>query len=101
MAKVIGASTIPCPREAVLQSEEMIGKQLFLYEGGGGDTVHCLNGGAAIVWLLCDGEKDTSEIAKQISDEFELPGDQTLLEVQETIQRFKSLNLLDNRSIVH
>ena len=96
MVKVKGASIIPQPREAVLQSEEMIGKQLFLYEGGGGDTVHCLNGGAAIVWLLCDGERDTVEIAKQISDELELPRDQTLLEVQEAVEQFESLNLLES-----
>ena len=96
MVKVKGASIIPQPREAVLQSEEMIGKQLFLYEGGGGDTVHCLNGGAAIIWLLCDGEKDTAEIAKQISDEFELSRDQTLLEVQEAVEQFESLNLLES-----
>ncbi len=96
MAKVIGASTIPRPREEVVKSEEMIGKQLFLYEGESGDTVHCLNGGAAIVWLLCDGEKDTAEIAKQISDEFELSRDQTLLEVQEAVEQFESLNLLES-----
>ena len=96
MAKVISASTIPRPRDAVLQSEEMIGKKLFLYKGGGGDTVHCLNGGAAIVWLLCDGEKDTAEIARQISDEFELSLDQTLLEVQEAVEQFESLNLLES-----
>ena len=96
MSKVKGASIIPQLREAVLQSEEMIGKQLFLYEGGGGDTVHCLNGGAAIVWLLCDGERNTVEIAKQISDEFELRRDQTLLEVQEAVEQFESLNLLES-----
>ena len=95
MPKVKSASTSPRPREEVVKSEEMIGKQLFVYEGGGGDTVHCLNGGAAIVWLLCDGEKDTAEIAKQISDEFELSLDQTLSDVQEAIERFQSLNLLE------
>lgn len=95
MSKVISASTIPRPREEVVKSEEMIGKQLFIYEEGSGDTVHCLNGGAAIIWLLCDGKKDTAEIARQISDELELPRDQTLLEVQEAVERFESLNLLE------
>ena len=96
MSKIRGASTIPRPKEEVVNSEEMIGKQLFIYERGGGDTVHCLNGGAAIVWLLCDGEKDTAEIARQISDEFELSLDQTLLEVQEAVEQFESLNLLES-----
>lgn len=96
MSKVGGASTIPRLKEEVVKSEEMIGKQLFLYEGGGGDTVHCLNGGAAIVWLLCDGERDTVEIARQISDELKLPRDQTLLEVQEAVKQFESLNLLES-----
>ena len=95
MVKVKGASIIPQPREAVLQSEEMIGKQLFLYEGEEGDVVHCLNGGAAIVWLLCDGEMDTSKIARRISDEFSLPKGKALLEVREIIEQFESLNLLE------
>ena len=96
MSKVRSASTIPRPKEAVLQSEEMIGKQLFVYEGGGGDNVHCLNGGAAIVWLLCDGERNTEEIPRKISDELQLPRDQTLLDVQEAVEQFESLNLLEN-----
>ena len=96
MSKVVSTSTIPRPREEVIKSEEMIGKQLFVYEGGGGDTVHCLNGGAAIVWLLCDGERSTAEIARKISDELELPLDQTLLEVQEAVEQFETLNLLES-----
>ena len=96
MSKVVSTSTIPRPREEVIKSEEMIGKQLFVYEGGGGDTVHCLNGGGAIVWLLCDGERSTAEIARKISDELELPLDQTLLEVQEAVEQFETLNLLES-----
>ena len=95
MANTVNTSIIPRPREEVVQSEEMIGKQLFLYEGEEGDVVHCLNGGAAIVWLLCDGEMDTSKIARRISDEFSLPMEKALLEVREVIEQFESLNLLE------
>ena len=53
MTELKSTVTKPRPRQDIINSEEMIGKQLFLYAGDDGDEIHCLNGGAAIIWLLC------------------------------------------------
>ena len=96
MALVQNSTTIPLPRNDIVESEEMIGKQLFLYENSNGDEIHCLNGGAAIIWLLCDGNRDMHEIAREISEEFDLPQERTLAEVHETVAQFQFLNLLES-----
>lgn len=95
MALVQNSTTIPLPRSDIVESEEMIGKQLFLYENSNGDEIHCLNGGAAIIWLLCDGNRDLHEIAREISEEFSLPQDEALAQVNDAVAQFQSLNLLE------
>jgi Coenzyme PQQ synthesis protein D (PqqD) len=54
-----------------------------------------LNSGAAMVWLLCDGNRDLGEISRQISSAGSLPQEQVLLQVQETVAQFQALGLLE------
>ena len=83
----------PLPRKDIVDSEEMIGQQLFLHDENAGH-VHCLNGGAAIIWLLCDGKRDFEGIAGEIASAYRLSEHNVLTEVQETLTQFQSLNLL-------
>ena len=83
----------PHPRSTIVDSEEVIDKRLFLYDDSSGD-VHALNGGAAMVWLLCDGTRDLESIAREITSYFELPGQEVLVQVQEAVVQFQELGLL-------
>lgn len=95
MTKLQSLPTNPFPRRDIVESEELIGKQLFLYDENIGD-VHCLNSGAAIIWLLCDGKRGLVSIAKAISSAYGLAESQVLPEVQGAVAQFQSLNLLES-----
>ena len=90
-----GLAMKPHPRSAIVDSEEVIGEQLFLYDDSSGE-VHTLNGGAAAVWLLCDGTRDLKSIANEIAFYFELPGQEVLAQVQEAVGQFQEVGLLES-----
>ncbi len=83
----------PHPRSDIVDSERDVGEEVFLYNERSGD-VHTLAGGAALVWLLCDGMRDLKSIANEIGSYFELPEHEVLPKVQESIAEFQSLGLL-------
>ena len=59
------------------------------------NEVHCLNGTAARVWALCDGEKTVSQIARlAVSDEVEPDVAETLVWV--ALDQFAERQLLEN-----
>lgn len=78
-------------------AEEQIGDELFLHDGDNPRTVHVLNGGAAIVWYLCDGTRDLNAIVDEISSSFSVPRSQALVDVQEAVAQFETLGLLAER----
>ncbi len=43
------------------------------------NEVHCLNGSAARVWALCDGQRTISEIAQQLGSDLEPDAAETLV----------------------
>jgi hypothetical protein len=43
------------------------------------NQVHCLNGSAARVWTLCDGERTATEIARQLGSDLEPEGAEALV----------------------
>ena len=57
--------------------------------------VYCLNGSAAIIWLLIDGSRDLAGITKEISDAFTRPECEVLAEVRKAVEHLQSLNLLE------
>ena len=93
MEKLQDLGMKPCPRSDIVDSEQDIGEEVFLYDDSSGD-VHTLNGGAAQIWLLCDGTPDMPSIAREIAANFELPEQEVLPKVQDTIGEFQALGLL-------
>jgi hypothetical protein len=74
----------------------LIEQELFLQDYSNKDSgLHCLNNGAAVIWLLCDGTRDVESIAGEIATTFRLPRQQVLTEVQETVTQFQTLGLLE------
>ena len=84
----------PASRGHIIESEELLGEELFLYNETNG-AVHTLNSGAAMVWLLCDGIRDLKEIAQEIASTNRLPEGQVLPEVQAAVAQFQTLGLLE------
>lgn len=84
----------PRPKEDLVESEELVGQQLFLYDEAI-NAVHQLNEGAAIVWLLCDGDRDVKSIAEEIAETYSLSEQQVLTQVQEAVAHFQELDLLE------
>ena len=60
------------------------------------NEVHCLNGTAARVWALCDGEHTVSEIAKQLGTDLS-PSDAEAL-VWCALDQFTEKQLLEDNS---
>jgi len=85
---------IPLAKQGV--AEELVEGELFLYDRNNGGVVHCLNGGAAIIWFLCDGTRNVAVMAAEIATISELPEQQILVEVQETVTQFRALDLLES-----
>ena len=81
----------PKTRDAI--SEEFVNDELFLYDEDSGE-VHCLNSGAAMVWLLIDGERDAKGIAAEISTVSEMSKGQIVKEVKQAISDFQEQGLL-------
>jgi PqqD family protein of HPr-rel-A system len=90
----VGPVTKPAPKPDIVQSEEVIGDELFLYDNATG-AVHTLNSGAAMVWLLCDGQRDEVEISQEIAAANDLPAEQVLPQVREAVAQFRTLGLLE------
>jgi hypothetical protein len=82
----------PFPKSGV--REELIGQELFLYDQDNNQAVHCLNSGAALIWLLCDGTRGVESIAEEIVTASSLPKQEILADVQKTVDQFQTLGLL-------
>ena len=64
------------PQPKITVQERQMGQDLCLFDSlDARQPVHILNDGAAIVWLLCDGERSVPSIAGEIADNFALPAD--------------------------
>ncbi len=70
-------------------------QDMFLYDEHTG-TVHQLNGGAAMVWLLCDGSRDLMSMAEEIASTSNMSTTDVLPDVRETVSQFQTLGLLDD-----
>ncbi len=93
METVPHAASKPCTKSEL--TEEWIDQEIFLYDPENGDAVQCLNSGAALIWLLCDGTRDEEGIAREIAAAFGLPNQQVLGQVQETVEQLSTLNLME------
>ena len=82
------------PKINIVESEELIGHELFLYDDCS-ETVYTLNGGATMIWLLCDGNRDIQSIAGEIAMTDTLSETEVLDQVWETVEEFESLGLIE------
>ena len=95
---VIGAArdlpTKPLPKDSV--HERFIDQELFLFDSEDSScTVHTLNGGAALIWYLCDGARDVQSIAHEIATYFDRSEQEVLPDVRAAVARFHELSLLE------
>ncbi len=58
------------------------------------NEVHCLNGTAARVWTLCDGERTVSEIARLLGSDFESDAAEAV--VLSALEQFTEKHLLED-----
>ena len=85
---------MPVSKKSIVESEELLGQELFLYDVSNG-AVHTLNNGAAMVWLLCDGTRELGDIAREVVATCGLPQQEVLAQVHETVVQFQALGLLE------
>ena len=85
---------IPDPKSSIVESEELLGEELFLYDESSG-AVHTLSSGAAMIWLLCDGARDLESITEEIRSVSQTPTELILPQVQEAVAQFQTLGLLE------
>ncbi|MDP2895261.1 MAG: PqqD family protein [bacterium] len=72
-----------------------LGEELLLCEKTS-QKLHRLNSTAAAIWKLCDGQKDMSEIAKNVAREFPGPSASEIeADVRETLSKMKRLGIVD------
>jgi len=94
MVDTQSTSIIPAPKGGIVESEELLGEELFLYDEASGE-VHILNSGAAMIWLLCDGDRDLEKISHHIAPASNISWEQVLPWVQQTIAQFHDFGLLE------
>ena len=69
--------------------ERLIGEELLLFDSEDGNcAVHTLNGGGALVWYLCDGERDLHGIAREIAASFGRSEQEVLPDLRAAVTRF-------------
>lgn len=77
-----------------------MGDGLILYNHDS-SLVHHLNPSAALVWQLCDGQATVGDLAKEIAEEYGLPGAEVETQVASVIAEFDALDLVrDDRDLL-
>jgi PqqD family protein of HPr-rel-A system len=72
-----------------------MGDGLILYNHDS-SLVHHLNPSAALVWQLCDGQAAVGDLAKEIAEEYGLPGAEVESQVASVIAEFDALDLVED-----
>lgn len=73
---------------------QQVDEELLVLDDENG-YIHQLNPTASVVWQQCDGKSSIAEIAKRLSDQFEVEESVATTDVRETIERLRELNLLE------
>ena len=94
MEKTQALAIKPLPKASI--EERLIDQELFLFDGeDNSGSVQQLNSGAAIIWLLCDGERDVESMTREIAASSGVPEQEALDQVQEALAQFQELGLLE------
>ena len=59
------------------------------------ECIHSLNRTAAFIWTFCDGKHSVLEIEEALEGFWKAFGKNAMVEVQTTLKKFRSLNLLE------
>jgi len=70
------------------------GETVVLDRDGG--RVHQLNATASYVWERCDGRASSTEIARDLSEEYDVEPDQAANDVATLVGQFRELGLLES-----
>jgi Coenzyme PQQ synthesis protein D (PqqD) len=70
-----------------------VGNEGILYDTWN-KQVHVLNNTASLVWKQCCESRTTDQIAQSVSEQFQVPLEQALEDVQEIVATFTGLKLL-------
>jgi PqqD family protein of HPr-rel-A system len=89
----VGASYLPRKRGDVLALDMGDGVILYNHDSS---LVHHLNPSASIVWELCDGDVDGSQLATEIADEYGLDRAEVAAHIEDVIQELDALGLIEN-----
>jgi PqqD family protein of HPr-rel-A system len=89
----VGIGYLPRKRGDVLALDMGDGVILYNHDSS---LVHHLNQSASIVWHLCDGDADGSQLAGEIAEEYGLDRDAVAAHVEDLIQELDALGLIED-----
>jgi hypothetical protein len=81
------------PRQAASITEYELDDDVVLYDPRN-DSAHVLNGTAAFVWSLCDGDHTIEQIADELGGVFKLSPGKVLADVQAALKNFGDAGLV-------
>jgi PqqD family protein of HPr-rel-A system len=82
------------PKKRSDLSSRLIGGETVVLDRDGGQ-VHQMNATASYVWDRCDGATTETEIAQQLSEEYDVEASQAANDVAALVGQFQALGLLD------
>lgn len=80
------------PRSTGRRARDLGDEYLFYDEAG--DAVHVLNGTAREIYLMCDGIRTVSDLARELSETYGVDREVADRDVLEIVARLVDLNLL-------
>ena len=95
-SKRVDASYLPRKRGDVLALDMGDGVILYNHDSS---LVHHLNQSASLVWHLCDGDADGSQLAGEIAEEYGLDRAEVGAHVEDMIQELDALGLIEDAGL--
>lgn len=92
----VSAGYLPRKRGDVLALDMGDGVILYNHDSS---LVHHLNQSASIVWHLCDGDADGSQLATEIAEEYGLDRAEVGAHVEDMIQELDALGLIEDAGL--
>lgn len=95
---MIPEDMVPVQRPDVLAQGVL--EEMVLYDGNS-EMGYSLNASAKAVWDACDGSKTVLQICEDLSDVFDIPADELLVDVRLALEQFLALGLIrDKQALV-
>ena len=84
-------------RPTQLTDATLIGRDLgdeYLFYDTSGDRVHVLNGTARAIYVLCDGERNETEVAAEFAKMYRIDEETAQRDIQQTLKQLIDLGLI-------